>query len=155
MNSVLTSLIAVVGTLTGSSLTYLFGRLTARRTERVARDERLRQDRIAAYAGFVGAMTELRQAVISLWFLKRDRPDAPEVWDAQREADKRGADAHHTRFSVQLLTDDAALLELADSVFAPVDALVDAAGRDELRALEERSEELLAAFIRAAGPHVR
>ena len=155
MNSVLTSLIAVAGTLAGSSLTYLFGRLTARRTERVARDERLRQDRIAAYAGFVGAMTELRQAVISLWFLTRDRPDAPDVRDAQREADKRGAAAHHARFSVQLLTDDAELLELADSVFGPVDALVDAEGRAELRTLEDRSEEMLAAFIRAAGSQVR
>lgn len=155
VNSVLSGLIAVLGTLAGSSLTYLFGRLTARRTERVAREERLRQDRIAAYARFVGAMTDLRQAVISLWFLKRDKPDAPEVWDAHREADKRGADAHHARFSVQLLTEDAELLELADSVFVPVDALVDAEDRAELRALEDRSEEMLAAFIRAAGPHVR
>lgn len=37
MNAVLASLIAVCGTLAGSCLTYLFGRLTARRAERTAR----------------------------------------------------------------------------------------------------------------------
>lgn len=155
MNSVLASVIAVAGTLAGSSLTYLFGRLTARRTERAARDERLRLDRITAYAAFVGAMTELRQALISLWFLKREKPDAPEVRDSHTEADKRGAAAHHARFSVQLLTDDAELLQLVDAVFEPVDALVDAADRAELKALEDRSEEMLATFIQAAGRHVR
>ena len=155
MNSVLTSLIAVTGTLAGSSLTYLFGRLTARRTERVARDERLRLDRITAYAGFAGAMTELRQALISLWFLKRGKPDTPEVRDAHTEADRRGAAAHHARFGVQLLTGDAELLHLVDAVFEPVDALVDAEDRAELKALEDRSEEMLAAFIQAAGRHVR
>src|SRR4051812_19247415 len=94
VDSVLTSLIAVIGTLAGSSLTYLFGRLTARRTERIARDERLRQERVAAYAAFVGSMTELRQALISLWFLKRESPSAQEAQAAYVEADKRGAAAH-------------------------------------------------------------
>jgi hypothetical protein len=155
VNSVLTRLIAVVGTLAGSSFTYLFGRRTAQRAERVARDERLRQDRIAAYAAFVGAMTELRQALISLWFLRREQSDASEARDAHTEADRRGAAAHHARFSVQLLTDDAEILQLADAVFGPVDALIDVEDRSELKALEDRSEEILAAFIQAAGRQVR
>jgi len=155
VNSVLTSLIAVIGTLAGSSLTFLFGRHTARRAERVARDERLRQDRIAAYAAFVGAMTELRQALISLWFLKRAQPDASETRDAHTEADKRGGAARHARFNVQLLTEDAELLQLADAVFGPVDALIDAENRPALTTLEDRSEEMLAAFIQAAGRQVR
>ncbi|WHT22674.1 hypothetical protein N8J89_16890 [Crossiella sp. CA-258035] len=155
MNSVLTSLIAVGGTLAGASLTYLFGRLAARRAEWVAREERLRQDRIAAYATFVGAVTELRQALISLWFLKRGEPADPEVRAAYTEADQRGAAARHARFRVQLLTDDPELLQLADAVFKPVDVLADAANRGELAVLEERSEEVLAAFIQLAGKQVR
>jgi hypothetical protein len=155
VNSVLTSLIAVVGTLSGSSLTYLFGRLTARRTERVARDERLRQERITAYATFAGAMTDLRQALISLWFLKRETPDAADARAARTEADKRGAAAHHARFSIQLLTDDTELLRLADAVFEPVDGLIKATDRSELKALEDQSEKMLAAFIQFAGRQVR
>lgn len=155
MNSALTSLIAVVGTLAGSGLTYLFGRLTARRTERVARHERLRQERISAYVTFVGALTDLRQALISLWFLKRGEPDAADARAAHTEADKRGAAAHLARFSIQLLTDDAELLGLAERVFGPVDGLVDAKDLSELKALEVKSEEMLAAFVKVAGHQVR
>lgn len=50
MNGLLTSVIAIIGTLAGAGLTYWFSWLTARRTERVTRDESLRQQRIAAYA---------------------------------------------------------------------------------------------------------
>ncbi|MFJ8966455.1 hypothetical protein ACIRG5_44385 [Lentzea sp. NPDC102401] len=145
----------MIGTLAGSGLTYLFGRLTARRAERVARHERLRQERINAYVTFVGALTDLRQALISLWFLERDEPDAADARAARTEADKRGAAAHHARFSVQLLTEDAELLRLADVVFGPVDDLVNAKDRSELKALEEKSEEMLAAFIKVAGRQVR
>ncbi|MGW0522979.1 hypothetical protein [Crossiella sp. NPDC003009] len=155
MNSLLISLIAVSGTLAGSSLTYLFGRLTARRTERVARDERLRQDRIAAYTTFAGAVTELRQALISLWFLKRAEPADPELRAAYTEADKRGAAARHARFCVQLLTEDTELLQLADAVFKPIDELADAVDRATLTVLEERGEELLATFIQVAGRQIR
>jgi hypothetical protein len=104
---------------------------------------------------FAGALTDLRQALISLWFLKRDEPEAAEARAAHTEADKRGAIAHHARFSIQLLTDDAELLRLADGVFGPVDGLINAKDRSELKALEEKSEEVLAAFIQVAGRQVR
>jgi hypothetical protein len=90
-----------------------------------------------------------------LWFLKNEKPDAPEVRDARTEADKRGATAHHALFSVQLLTDDTELLRLAGAVFEPIDALADAEDRAQLMALEDSSEEMLAAFVQAAGRLVR
>lgn len=54
MQGLLASVIAVVGTLLGSTVTYVFQRVNAGRVERFARDERLRQERIAAYSGFAG-----------------------------------------------------------------------------------------------------
>lgn len=119
MNGVLTSIIAVCGTLAGSSLTYLFARLTARRTEKTAREERLRQERIAAYAAFAGAMTALRQKVVSLWLLRQGNPDVADIRAGYAEADQCGAAADHARFAVRLLTEDAELLLLADAAFAP------------------------------------
>ena len=73
MDAVMTSLIAVAGTLLGSLLTYLFQRRTALRTEAAARSERLRQEQLAACAGFAGAITELKRAVMASWF-KRATP---------------------------------------------------------------------------------
>lgn len=70
MQGLLASVIAVVGTLLGSAVTYVFQRVNAGRVETFARDERLRQERIAAYSGFAEAITELRQGVISLWFVR-------------------------------------------------------------------------------------
>lgn len=147
MNGLFTSIIAVAGTLAGSGLTYLFGRLTARRSERVARDERLRQERIAAYTAFAGALTDLRQAVITRWLTEQSDQDAKAAWT---EADRRGAAADHARFTVQLLTDDAELLRLADAAFEPISALGEATDRAELRQHEDRGQEILTAFIQTA-----
>lgn len=154
MDGVLTTVIAISGTLAGSSLTYLFGLLSSRRTERVARDERLRQERINAYVAFAGAMTELRQAVIAKWFLKQ-RDDEEKKRAAYTESDKRGAAADHARLRVQMLTDDAELRRLADAAFEPIGGLHDAPDLTALREQEELSQATLSAFIEAAGRRVR
>jgi hypothetical protein len=60
----------------GSTVTSVFQRVNAGRVERFARDERLRQERMAAYSGFAGAITELRRGVISLWFVRQPRTTA-------------------------------------------------------------------------------
>lgn len=151
MDGLVTSLVAVGGTLAGSGLTYLFGWFTARRAERVTRAERLRQDRIAAITTFAGAITGLRQAVITLWFARRNGP-AP---DEQTEADKRGAAADHARFTVRLLLDDPEALRLADDAFESITAIGGAADLTELKSHEERNQAGLNEFIEAAGRYVR
>jgi len=155
MDGWLTSVIAVGGTLTGSGLTYLFGRLTARRAEVTAREERLRQERIAAFAGFAGALTELRQAVITLWFTLERARNGPEATAAHTEADRRGAAADHARFTVQLLSEDTQLLRLADAAFDPVAAIRDASDLAELKSHEELAQQVLVDFVQAAGRQVR
>lgn len=151
MDGLVTSLVAVGGTLAGSGLTYLFGWFTARRTERVGRAERLRQDRIAAFTTFAGAITALRQAVVTLWFSRRDGP-AP---DEQTEADRRGAAADHARFTVRLLVEDPEVLRLADEAFESITAIGGAADLVELKAHEDRNQQGLNDFIRAASRYVR
>src|SRR5689334_11325211 len=89
MSAVLVSLIAVAGTLLGSLSTYLFQRRTALHTERVTREERLRQDRLAACGTFAAVITEVKRAVITAWF-RRDEHD--DEWRAaMTEADRMGA----------------------------------------------------------------
>ncbi|MFI7674715.1 hypothetical protein [Actinophytocola sp. NPDC049390] len=152
MDSLVTSAVAVGGTLAGASLTYLFGWLTARRAEAVARREQLRRDRIAAYTSFAGAITDLRQAVITLWFTHQGDADPA---SAQTEADRRGATADHARFTVRLLTEDPAVLHLVDETFAPITAIAEAPDLAALKEHEARSQTALDTFIQAAGRHVR
>jgi hypothetical protein len=140
----------------GSTVTYVFQRVSAGRVERFARDERLRQERIAAYSGFAGAITELRQGVISLWFVRhRDDAARPELYAARAASDRLGAAADHARFRVQLLAENPNLLALADAAFEPISAIHHAADRAALVEHENRCQDLLKAFITAAGAQAR
>src|SRR5690242_21844969 len=78
MSAVLVSLIAVAGTLLGSLSTYLFQRRTALHTERVTREERLRQDRLAACGTFAAVITEVKRAVITASSAGRERRLRPD-----------------------------------------------------------------------------
>lgn len=151
MDGLVTTLVAVGGTLAGSGLTYLFGWFTARRAERVGRAERLRQDRIAAFTSFAGAITGLRQSVVTLWFARRDGPAPTE----QTEADRRGAAADQARFTVRLLVADEEVLRFADEAFASITAIGEAEDLPELKAHEDRNQQTLNDFITAAGRLVR
>src|SRR5687767_9276971 len=131
VDSAVVSVIAVVGTLLGSVVTFAFQRASAQRAERSARDERLRQERLASYSAFAGAMSELRRGVISLWFDRRDEADGPELIAAYAESDRLGAAANHARFRVRLLVEDPRLRELADAAFEPIGALRHAADLTE------------------------
>jgi hypothetical protein len=143
--------VAVAGTLLGSTATYVFQRLTASRTERFARAERMRQDQIAAYSAFAGAVADLRRGVVTLWF----RRDDTDVGPLHVEADQLGAAAAQARFRVQLVAADQAVVDLAVSALVPVERIPRAADRAELLALEAEYEERLTAFIAAAGRQIR
>jgi hypothetical protein len=155
VEGLLASAIAVAGTLLGSTIAYIFQRFNAGRAERFARDERLRQERIATYSAFAGAITELRRGVISLWFRKQHEPKGDEVRAALTESDRLGAAADHARFRVQLVAEDPDLVALADAAFEPINAIRGAADRAELVEHENRSQDRLKAFIAAAGAQVR
>jgi hypothetical protein len=60
MAVVLASMIAVLGTLGGATASFLFQKNISERNESSARDERLRQERLAAYSSFAAAVMDLR-----------------------------------------------------------------------------------------------
>ena len=148
MSAVLVSLIAVAGTLLGSLSTYLFQRRTALHAEAVARNERLRQDRLAACGTFAAAVTDVKRAVITAWF-RRDVHD--DEWRAaMTEADRFGAAAEGAHVRMLLLTDDADLRRLADAVSAQIAVLRAAADKTELEAYKVDFAAARDAFIGAA-----
>lgn len=151
------SVVAVIGTLLGSTVTYVFQRLNAGHAERRSREERLRQERIAAYSDLAGAVTEWLRANISLWFMLRRSENfgAQARREAYTEADRLGAAASHARFRVQMLAADPELLARAEATFEPMDAVRAAADRDELDGHAGRCHELVKAFIDAASREVR
>ncbi|MCC5579606.1 hypothetical protein IMZ11_28650 [Microtetraspora sp. AC03309] len=145
MSAVLGGLIAVLGTLLGSFSTYLFQQRTAMRTEAVTHGERLRQERLAAYSEFAGAVTELKRAVVAAWLR---RSDPAELNQARIEADRLGALAETARFRLRLVSGQPE--PLADAAFAHMDALRGAADQAELKIREAEFEAAVSAFITAA-----
>lgn len=158
MSAVVASLIAVAGTLLGSSSTYWFQQRVARRAELGARQERLRADRLAACSNFAVAVTDLRRGVIAVWFRRgwKDQVVADEghaVVDyraAHAEADRLGAVALGAKFRMLLLLDDPDLRELADDAFRQVDAILSAADKAEVEVLDAKFESHMSVFVATA-----
>jgi hypothetical protein len=72
MTSIVSAIIAVVGTLLGATTTYVFQRIDADRKDRIARNERFRQERLAVYTELAAAVTDLRRAAHDRWHRHQD-----------------------------------------------------------------------------------
>lgn len=142
----------------GVSSTYWFQLRVARRTEFTARQERLRQDQLAACSEFASAVTDLRRALLAVWFRqgRKNRAVAvggqavAEYYAAQAEADRLGAVALGAKFRMLLLLDDLDLRELADEAFRQIDAIGGAVDKAALEALDLDFEAHISAFVATA-----
>jgi MoxR-like ATPase len=150
MQALVTSLIAVAGTLLGSMTSFLFQRRSADRTEEFARAERLRQERLTAYSAYAGAVTELKRGVVNLWFRRQEDPDGAEYVLARAECDRLGAAAEHAQFRMRLITEDPDLAALADAAFAAIDSISRATGQAQLAESETMCLDALNVFIAEA-----
>ena len=155
MDAVLVSLVAVLGTLLGSVITYLFQQRTADRNESFARSERLRTERLAIYSAFAAVLTDHRNALVRVWHLKQRDPDAAEVRAASDEATRIGATIDSAIFRVHLMTDDPTVIGFADAAHLPTLDVMDAESLEELEDCERRSRDAIGTFILAAAHDVR
>ncbi len=157
VSAVAASLIAVAGTLLGSFSTYWFQQKATRRSQAVARQERLRQDRLTACSEFAAAVSDLRRSVIAVWFRRnrKDRqPDRDEAVSdyhmAYAEADRLGAVAETAKFRMLLVIDDPALRELAEAAFRHVAAVLPARDKAEVEKLDAEFQAHMAVFVATA-----
>jgi len=156
VDTVLASVVAVAGTLVGSLSTYLFQRRTVERAEAMAREERLRQERLTAYTGYAGAVTELKRGAITLWFHRRRSPRDEDAYRAAHlESDRLGAAAETAAFRLHLVADDPVLRQLMDAVSAKISEIRRAEDRQELIALEAEFEQAVRAFLDMAAQQIR
>ncbi|MET8471020.1 hypothetical protein ABZY90_07110 [Streptomyces sp. NPDC006422] len=153
---VITSVIAVLGTLLGAGLSHVLQSRTAARGQDFARAERLRQERIDAYCAFGGALANYRRGQLDYWFPRHDRrpDDSTGVHELRREAQRLRAVAMEALFRVELLTDAPALVTLGREALEAVATITTAADREELAGLRERSRTLIHDFVTASRPHV-
>ncbi|WP_269855624.1 hypothetical protein [Streptomyces sp. RPT161] len=141
MGAVLPSVIAVLGTLLGSTVTHAFQRRTAERAARLTRDEKLRQERIDAYCGYAGALLEYRRVLVQRWFVV----NRPSRTVAERAPGESALAALRRRYLADCEA-HAALLGRVGPGFARL-AVESPALRARLREIYDQQEQALARVL--------
>jgi hypothetical protein len=133
MTLVASAIIAVVGTLLGATATYVFQRIDADRKDRIARSERLRQERLAVYTELAAAVTDLRRAAHDRWHRHQEDPDGAAFAAARDHYYKVYAVAQNVQLKLRLLTDDTDLVEVAQQAWERATEIRDADKEQERR----------------------
>lgn len=151
MNAVITSAVAVVGTLAGALLTHLFQIRVAERGERASRSARLRQDRLEACSAFAAVATRLRRAANDRWFRRQESPDGHESFEAADEFYGLRTAAWESYYRLRMVTADPELKQLAEAAINGASAIADACDQADVRARRDRTSALIEDFVRRAG----
>ncbi|MFD3803643.1 hypothetical protein ACFWSF_10635 [Streptomyces sp. NPDC058611] len=155
MNAILTSVIAVLGTLLGSTVTHVFQQRSARRTERAALDAQLRRERLDVYGTYAGLLVDFRQAALHHWFCVHEGRDAEDEAALRKRSFELRSGAQHALFQLQLIADEPELTAAAVEAFAAVGAVNRARDRADLDARRDATRELIDGFVGTARRSVR
>ncbi|MFJ6569417.1 hypothetical protein ACIQNU_18530 [Streptomyces sp. NPDC091292] len=154
MNAILTSVIAVLGTLLGSTVTHVFQQRSARRMEQSAREERLRQERLDVFGSYAGLLVDFRQAMLHHWFCVHEGRDADDEVTLRGRSFELRSRTQHALFQLQLITVQPELLGVAVDAFTAIGTLNDAEDRDDIVARRNATRELIDTFVRTARRHL-
>lgn len=154
MEIIVTSIVAVVGTLLGSLATHYFQRRNRADAERFEHNERLRQERVSAYTAFGGALVNLRRARMDRWFATNDEGQSADPEAIRYETYRLRTNALEMLFRVQLVTESKELIDLGQRAIDNVDRLTPGLTREEYQSARDASRQDIYGFIEAARKHV-
>lgn len=152
VETVAASVIAVLGTLLGSSVTHVFQRRAAQRTEQFTRDEKLRQERLDAYSAYAGTLLNYRRSLIDRWCFEHE----PEKSIGEDETAvlarsyELGSQTQEALFRVEMLSDSKELVERAEAALKRVTRLHKARNRADLKTQRAATRRLIREFVAAA-----
>lgn len=154
MEAVLAGLFAIGGTLLGSLVTYLFQQRAAQRAEQFTISARLREERMAVYSGFAGAVLEFRTAQYNRALQRFEGTEGTAYEEAKATSYRLRAAAWHSLYRVRLLADDPEITRHAENVMALVADMHDAKDRAALVQQGDDVREAVEEFITAASVEV-
>ncbi|WP_147404234.1 hypothetical protein [Nocardia panacis] len=154
MSAVLSSLVAVAGTLLGSAATFFFQRASADRTAALGFVEKLRQDRLNAYNAFGDAAIEYRRAENDRWF-RLQEGDGEASQAAAKVAHTTRASARSALVRIALLTSDTRMQDLGNEIIQVSRSISQANGADEREKRAARAKLLIDAVIERAAAQVQ
>lgn len=149
MEPIWTSVVAVAGTLLGAIATYPFQRLAAKQ-------QTLRDERIAAYTAFAAAVEDFRYGQAERFFSKRRNPNGEEYKTAYHEGHRLRMTARQAFYRLKLVTDDDSLVTLARTALDRTRDIHNAEQDEEARdRLNGTAKEAIEAFVDYASKHVQ
>ncbi|MFI8523814.1 hypothetical protein ACIGB8_05190 [Promicromonospora sukumoe] len=154
MEIIVTSIVAVVGTLLGSLATHYFQRRNRADAERFERGERLRQERVSAYTTFGGVLVNLRRAHMDRWFAIHDERKSVDPEALRYETYRLYTDAQEALFRVQLVTESKELIDLGKQAVDGVDQMKPNLSPEEFATARDTSRQGVFRFMEAARQHV-
>ncbi|MDH6135699.1 hypothetical protein P3T37_005116 [Kitasatospora sp. MAA4] len=155
MQAIVTSMVAVLGTLLGSTVTHVFQQRSARRAEQGTREEKRRKERMEAYTAYAGLLVKFRQAELHHWFCVNEGTDAEdEVQLRQLSYELRSA-TQHALFQLQMITDEPALVAVAKESFRQTGKIDRAQDRADVITRRDLTRDLIDDFVDTAKSHVQ
>lgn len=157
MQAILTSIVAVAGTLLGSVVTYVFQRQAARRAEAFSFRLQLRKERMIAYSDFAQTLTEYARVSADWWHLygKYDYPGSGADSDFRDKYNKIGGDCYNQACRVQLVSNDQELVDTAWKGYRITLQIRNSSTEDELDACSSEAGKILSSFIKIASLDVQ
>ena len=155
MESELGAIIAVAGTLLGSSITYLFQRRSSDRAEAFAFRQQLRAERMTVYSDFAGAISDFRRGQQDRWHRANEHRDSSAAFDSRLEAYRLRSASLHALFRVQLVAADQILIEAARHAYELTSSINQAASETELGTLAVKARDQLQNFVENASRDVQ
>lgn len=152
MEVIVTSMIAIVGTLLGSAATYLIQHRTAVQQNDFARTERLHQERVSAFAGFGGSLASYRNVRLARWNAAQRRNEL-DLAEVRQTGYATRTVVLESMFRLQLLTTSQRLIDRADAALAAVDAIEEDLSEVEYTAARVSSRDAMFAFVEEAREH--
>jgi hypothetical protein len=146
MASAVSAAIAVVGTLLGSALTYVFQRKSATFSFR----QQLRSERMSAYSAFIVGATEFRRGQYDRWHRQPEAPGSEVASEVTTEAYNLKSAALHALAQVQLVATDPMLVDAAEKTYELTSAVPKASTSHDLHSMGDEAATALQNFIALA-----
>jgi hypothetical protein len=153
-NAVL-AIIAIAGTLLGSSLTYFFQLRTSARAEISVFQRELRAQRLSAYGAYSTALTEFRRGQLDWYNRRKEDPDSELTLAARVESYRLKGIALAALSQVQLVACDPALVVAANRAFDVTRPVHYARDSADLGERSERAKKAINSFIALAAAEVQ
>jgi hypothetical protein len=147
-----TAWIALLGTLLGATVSYVFQRLNLSRSEVFTRAEQLRTSRIEAYSAYATALMDWRRSQLNrrITQLESRQPGDDESTTIAEENRTLRAAAWSAYFKVKLLCDDPQLEKLARSALETTRQIKHARDGTDANALGENVRDEVDKFLELA-----